>query len=114
MGVRGNIPKNTRMTIRNLDESYIFWEIWAESIEDFTWWSSTSLWTITEKDQDLLTWKITSSVYADKINTVTVEDERTAKVKELSGIVWVDKPDTKLNDYDYDLSFYSCLFYRIH
>lgn len=40
-------------------------------------------------------------IYADKTNKVTVEDERTAKVKEISGIVWVDKPDTKLDDYDY-------------
>ena len=53
------------------EESYIFWEIWAESIEDFTWWSSTSLWTITEKDQELLRERIESSVYADKINIVS-------------------------------------------
>ena len=71
MGVRGNIPKNTRMTIRNLEESYIFWEIWAESIEDFTGWSSTALWTITEKDQELLKERIEKSVYADKINIVS-------------------------------------------
>jgi len=73
IGVRWNIPKNTRMTIRNLDESYIFWEIWAESIEDFTGWSSTSLWTITEKDKEMLEQRIKSSVYADKINIVNSE-----------------------------------------
>ncbi len=73
IGVRWNIPKNTRMTIRNLDESYIFWEIWAESIEDFTGWSSTSLWTITEKDKEMLEQRIRSSVYADKINIVNSE-----------------------------------------
>ncbi len=73
IGIRWNISKNTRMTIRNLDESYIFWEIWAESIEDFTWWSSTSLGTITEKDKELLVEKIKSSVYADKINIVNNE-----------------------------------------
>ena len=73
IGVRWNIPKNTRMAIRNLDESYIFWEIWAESIEDFTGWSSTSLWTITEKDKEMLEQRIKSSVYADKINIVNSE-----------------------------------------
>ena len=73
MGTRGNIPKNTRMTVRNLDNSYYFWQIWAESIEDFTGWTSTSLWTITEKDQELLSEKIKSWVYADKLNIVSKE-----------------------------------------
>ena len=35
IGVRGNIPQNTQLFIRNLSESYYFKEIRAESLDDF-------------------------------------------------------------------------------
>jgi hypothetical protein len=73
MWTRGNIPKNTRLTIRNLDNSYYFGQIWAETIEDFTWWSSTALWTISDNDRIFLDQKIRKSVYADKLNIVSKE-----------------------------------------
>lgn len=36
MGVRGNIPKGTRMTIKNIKDSFYLGQIWAEAIEPFT------------------------------------------------------------------------------
>ena len=73
MWSRGNIPRNTRLTIRNLENSYYFWQIWAETIEDFTGWSSTALGTITDNDKKYLDEKIRKSVYADKLNIVSKE-----------------------------------------
>ena len=35
IGVRGNIPMNTQMRVRNLNESYYLKELWAESMEWF-------------------------------------------------------------------------------
>ena len=73
MWIRWNIPKWTKLLIRNLDDSYMLWQIWAETIENFTWWDSTSIWSITENDKKVLKDKIKSWVYADKINIVTKE-----------------------------------------
>lgn len=73
MGVRGNIPKGTRMTIKNIKDSFYLGQIWAEAIEPFTWGSATALGTISEKDKQLLSEKIKNGVYADKLNIVAKE-----------------------------------------
>ncbi len=73
MGVRGNIPKNTKLTIKNIKDSFYLDQIWAETIEPFSWGSATSLGTISEKDKELLSEKIKNGVYADKMNIVSKE-----------------------------------------
>lgn len=73
MGVRGNIPKGTRLTIKNIKDSYHLGQLWAETIEPFTGGSATSLGMISENDRVLLSEKIRKGVYADKINIVSKE-----------------------------------------
>lgn len=36
IGVRGNVPKGTKMTIKNIKDSFYLGQIWAEAIEPFT------------------------------------------------------------------------------
>lgn len=36
MGVRGNIPKGTKLSIKNIKDSYHLGQLWAETIEPFT------------------------------------------------------------------------------
>lgn len=73
MGVRGNIPKGTRLTIKNIKDSYHLGQLWAETIEPFTGGSATSLGMISEHDRVLLSEKIRKGVYADKLNIVSKE-----------------------------------------
>lgn len=73
MGTRGNIPKDTKLTIKNIKDSFYLGQIRAETIEAFTGGSATSLWTISEKDKELLSEKIKNGVYADKLNIVNEE-----------------------------------------
>lgn len=71
IGVRGNIPINTQMRIKNLNESYYLKEIRAESIEQFQWGSTQSFWSVTDKDIAILTGKLTDQVYKQKLNIVS-------------------------------------------
>ena len=73
MGVRGNISKGTKLTIKNIRDSFYLGQIWAESIEAFTGGSTTSVGMVSEKDKELLSAKIRDWVYADKLNIVTRE-----------------------------------------
>ena len=73
MGVRGNVPKGTRMTIKNIKDSFYLGQIWAEAIEPFTWGRTTALGTISEKDRETLSEKIKNGVYKDKLNIVSKE-----------------------------------------
>lgn len=73
IGVRGNIPRNTRLKIRNIKDSYFLDTIWAESIDDFQWGSTTSLGIVSEKDHQVLQQKIIDGVYKDKLNIVKRE-----------------------------------------
>ena len=73
MGVRGNVPKGTKMTIKNIKDSFYLGQIWAEAIEPFTWGRMTALGTISEKDRETLSEKIKNGVYKDKLNIVSKE-----------------------------------------
>ena len=71
IGVRWNINFKTEMLIKNLDESYLSKDIWAESIETFVWWQSESVWTVTDKDIEQLKQKLIDQVYDKKMETVS-------------------------------------------
>ena len=58
------------MYITKLEESSITKDIRAESIEDFYWRDSESIWTVTDEDIQQLRQKLTDLVYAKKIQIV--------------------------------------------
>ena len=68
--IRWNIPFKTQMLIKKLEESAITKDIWAESIEDFYWWNSESIWTVTDTDIEQLQQKLTDQVYKKKMQVV--------------------------------------------
>lgn len=68
--VRGNISAWTKLWIRNLNESYYFREIWAEALDPFQWWSTESIWSITQEDLDVLSGKLVEQMYKQKLNVV--------------------------------------------
>lgn len=70
IGIRWNIPFKTQMYITKLEESSITKDIRAESIEDFYWRDSESVWTVTDEDIQHLKEKLTDQVYAKKIEIV--------------------------------------------
>lgn len=59
------------MLIKNLEESSLTKDIWAESIESFKWWQSEAVWTVTEKDLTQIQQKLTDQVYDKKLQTVS-------------------------------------------
>ncbi len=70
IGIRWNIPFKTQMYITKLEESSILRDIWAESIEDFYWRDSESIWTVTDEDIEQLKQKLIEQVYAKKLEVV--------------------------------------------
>ena len=68
MGSRWNIPSWTKLYIKNLKQSFFLKEIYAIALTDFTWWSLSSEWEITEKDIDLLSWKLMTYIDQQKKN----------------------------------------------
>lgn len=70
IGVRGNIARWSKLTIKNIKESYLLTKIWAEAIENFKGWSTTSLGIVTEKDHAILRQKLTDTIYQQKLATV--------------------------------------------
>ena len=70
IGIRWNIPFKTKMYITKLEESSILKDIWAESIEDFYWRDSESIWTVTDEDVEQLRQKLVDQVYAKKMEIV--------------------------------------------
>lgn len=71
IGIRWNIPTKTQMYITKLEESSILKDIWAESIENFYWRDSESIWTVTDQDIQQLKDKLTEQVYAQKMQVVS-------------------------------------------
>ena len=71
IGIRWNIPFKTQMYITKLEESSMLKDIWAESIEDFYWRDSESIWTVTDEDIEHLRQKLIDQVYAKKIEIVS-------------------------------------------
>lgn len=70
IGIRGNIPFKTQMRIKKLEESSIKKDIWAESIENFYWRDSESIWTVTNEDIEQLKQKLIDQVYEKKMSIV--------------------------------------------
>ena len=68
--IRGNIDYKTQMLIKNLEESSLARDIWAESIESFAWWQAEAIWTVTDKDITQLQQKLTEQVYDKKLQIV--------------------------------------------
>jgi len=68
---RWNITKWTTLYIKNLKQSLFLKEIYAVVLEDFTWWSLTTDWEVTQKDIDLLSEKMVSYITQQKKNIVT-------------------------------------------
>ena len=71
IGIRWNIPFKTQMLIKKLDESTLSKDIWAESIEDFYWWESESIWDVTQQDIEQLKEQLIDQVYKKKISIVS-------------------------------------------
>ena len=71
IGIRWNIPFKTQMYITKLEESSITKDIWAESIENFYWRDTESIWTVTDKDIQQLRDKLTNQVYTKKMQVVS-------------------------------------------
>jgi uncharacterized protein with HEPN domain len=59
------------MIIKNLEESSLSRDIWAESIENFYWWESESIWSVTNEDIEQLKEKLIEQVYNKKISIVS-------------------------------------------
>ena len=70
IGIRWNIPFKTEMVIKKLEESSLSKDIWAESIENFYWWESESIWSVTDEDIEQLKEKLIEQVYNKKISIV--------------------------------------------
>ena len=70
IGIRGNIWFQTKLLIKNLEESSLTQDIRAESIESFAWWQLESMWTVTEEDIEQLKQKLISQVYEKKMDIV--------------------------------------------
>lgn len=70
IGIRWNIPFKTQMVIKKLEESTLSKDIWAESIEDFYWWESESVWDVTQQDIEHLKEQLIDQVYKKKISVV--------------------------------------------
>ena len=71
IGIRWNIPFNTKMVIKNLEESALFKDIWAETLEDFYWWESEYVWNVTQQDIEHLHEQLVDQAYKKKISVVS-------------------------------------------
>jgi len=71
IGIRWNIPSKTIMYITKHEESSMTKDIWAESMENFYWRDSESIWTVTDKDIQQLKEKLIDQVYTKKMQIVS-------------------------------------------
>lgn len=70
MWIRWNIMKWTKLYIKNIKNSYYLQNLYAESIDNFTWWNTQSEWFITQKDIDLLSWKLVDYITKNTKNII--------------------------------------------
>lgn len=71
---RWNIPSWTKLLIKNLRDSFITKQVYAESFNNFTWWQTNSQWSIT--DQDI-------SSFSGKVIDYIAENKKEILIKEL-------------------------------
>jgi len=67
---RWNIPKDTTLYIKNLKESFFLKNIYAITMDQFSWGSMLSEWIVTQKDIDALSGKLLSTVKEQKQNII--------------------------------------------
>lgn len=67
---RWNIPKDTKLYIKNLKESFFLKTVYAVATSQFSWWSLSSEWTVTKKDIETLSGKLYSAIQQQKINII--------------------------------------------
>ncbi len=70
MWTRWNIPKNTKLFIRNMKTSFYMEQLYAQAVDTFSWWTLDSQWIITQKDIDILSGKLLEYIYSQKKNIV--------------------------------------------
>ena len=71
MGSRGNIMKWTKLFIKNITDSYYAQNIYGQVLEDFTGGNIQSEGVVSPKDIDILSGKLVSTLYKQKINIVS-------------------------------------------
>lgn len=71
---RWNIPSGTKLLIKNLRDSFITKQVYAESFDNFTWWQTNSQWNIT--DQDI-------SSFSGKVIDYITDNKKEILIKEL-------------------------------
>lgn len=70
MWSRGNIPKWTKVFIKNMKTSYYAQNIYGEVLEDFTGGNLQSQWVVSVKDITILSGKLVDALYKQKANIV--------------------------------------------
>jgi hypothetical protein len=71
MWSRWNIPVWTILYIKNLNQSIYLKKLYAEITQDITWGSISSQWTITEKDINILSWKLSDYIEKNRKEIVS-------------------------------------------
>lgn len=71
MWSRWNIPMGTKLYIKNLNQSLYLNKVYAEVTQDITGWSISSQWTITNKDINILSWKLSDYIIQNKKEIVS-------------------------------------------
>jgi hypothetical protein len=70
MGTRWNLPKWTKVFIRNMKTSFYMEQLYGLTIDTFSGGSLQSQWAITQKDIDTLSGKLLEYIYSQKKNIV--------------------------------------------
>ncbi len=86
MWSRWNIPVWTRLYIKNLNQSLFLKDIYADVTQNVTWWYLSSSWTITLKDIEILSWKLSEYIVRNKKDIVSQNFE----IKEWILISFID------------------------
>ncbi len=71
MWSRWNIQAWTKLYIKNLNQSIYLNKVYAEVSQDITWWFISSQWTITEKDINILSSKLSDYINQNKKEIVS-------------------------------------------
>lgn len=70
MWTRWNIPKDTKLFIRNMKTSFYMEQLYGQAITTFSGGTLASQWVITQKDIDTLSGKLLEYIYSQKKNIV--------------------------------------------
>jgi len=70
MWSRGNIAEWTKVFIKNMKNSYYMQNIYGVALQAFSGWHLQSEWVVSSGDIDVLSWKLLTTLYKEKINIV--------------------------------------------